>query len=98
VTARRAVVVAVVLWVVFAVVVWNAVFDRMVVLAGRRYAYHAAMLYRTTGRYLLIDQAMRPAVAHAARVASLAGGVVLLAGVAMVGMAARREKQRSGSR
>ena len=40
-TARRAVVAAVVLWLVFAGVVWNVVFDRMVVLAGRRYVHDA---------------------------------------------------------
>ena len=33
---------AAMLWVVFAVVVWNVVFDRVLVLEGRRYVYAAA--------------------------------------------------------
>ena len=59
---RPAVVTAVVLWLVFAFLVWNVIFDRLVVLAGRRYSHDATVLYRTTGRYLRIDDVMRPDV------------------------------------
>jgi hypothetical protein len=91
-TCRRSVALAVVLWLVFAFVVWNVVFDRMVVLAGRRYSHDAVTLYRSTGRYLLIDDVMRPAVVHAVRVASAVGGGTAVVGLMLVGIAANREK------
>ena len=93
-THRRAVTAAVVLWLVFAGVVWNVVFDRMVVLAGRRYSHDATVLFRGTGRYLLIDDVMRPAVAHASRVASVAAVAVAVAALILIRLAAARDRQR----
>jgi hypothetical protein len=66
-----------------AFLVWNAVFDRMVMLAGQRYLRDASVSYATSGRYLLVDPIMRPAVAHAARVASLAALAVVLGGAGL---------------
>src|SRR5258707_1364632 len=53
--------VATALWIAWAVVVWNVVFDRVLVLAGRRYVYDAAMAAQA-GHYLLINDVMRPAM------------------------------------
>jgi hypothetical protein len=94
VTARRAVVAAVVLWLVFAGVVWNVVFDRMVVLAGRRYVHDAWDAYHRSGRYLLIDDVMRPAVAHAAATASIVGGAIAVIGGVLIWGAVGYERRR----
>jgi len=93
VTRRRQVIVAVALWLLLAFVVWNVIFDRMIVLAGRRYSHDAGVLYRMTSRYLYIDEVMRPAVAHAARVASVAAGTLALVGLLGIRMAASRDRQ-----
>ncbi len=89
-TRRQLTVLAVVLWLVLAFVVWNVVFDRMIVLAGRRYSHDAAVFYRTTGRYLLINDVMRPAVAHATRVASAVAAVIVAVSMALIRLAVTR--------
>ena len=91
-TPTRKIVLAVVLWLVFAAVVWNVVFDRLIVLAGRQYSYDATVLYNTTGRYLLINDVMRPAVSHAVVVASTVAGVVATVGLVLVRLAARQHR------
>ena len=94
---RRRVVTAVLLWLVFAFLVWNVVFDRIIVLAGRRYSYDATMAFRA-GHYLRIDDAMRPAIAHGVRVASIAAGLIVLVGIGLIRLAAEAdEARRSGS-
>lgn len=92
---RPAVVTAVVLWLVFALLVWNVIFDRLVVLAGRRYSHDATVLYRTTGRYLRIDDVMRPAIAHGVLVASISAGAIALVALVLIRIAAARS-QASG--
>jgi hypothetical protein len=91
-TRRRSVVVAVVLWLVFAFVVWNVIFDRIIVLAGRRYSHDAMVLYRTTGRYLHIDDVMRPAMAHGVRVASAVAASIAIVGLVLIRLAASRTR------
>ena len=92
-TLRRPVLVAVVLWLVFAVVVWNVIFDRMLVLAGRRYSHDAVVLFRTTGRYLLIDDVMRPATARAVRTASVAAAAIAVGSLLVIRAAAKRDSR-----
>lgn len=94
---RRLLAVATLLWVVFAVVVWNVVFDRVIVLAGRTYVHDATVLFEESGRYLLIDEVMRPAAAHAVRLASASAGGVLLLGGALLGWAASRVRSGTGT-
>ena len=91
-TDQRKVVVAVVLWLLLAAVVWNVIFDRLIVLAGRRYSHDAYVLYRSTGRYLLISDVMRPAIAHAARVASVAAGTIAVVAMIAIRFAARARR------
>ena len=95
---RRAIAVASVLWLVFAFVVWNVIFDRIIVLAGRRYAHDATVLYRTTGQYLLIDGVMRPAVAYGVKVASVVAGAIVVAALLLIRVAALRDLARDGPR
>lgn len=91
---RRRIGTAIVLWLVFAFVVWNVVFDRILVLAGRRYSYDAKMLYRTTGHYLRIDDVMRPAVWHGLWVASSVAIAIAVGAMIVIRLAAARDARR----
>ena len=72
--------VAIGLWITWAVVVWNVVFDRVIVLAGRRYLAAASAAAQAGGPYARMDDWMRPAVVNGAWVASAASAAILLAG------------------
>jgi hypothetical protein len=75
-TARR---VAQALWIAWAVVVWNVIFDRVIVVAGR--AYLAAVAGSAgSGTYPRMDDWMRPAVARGLSLATLAAGLILVVG------------------
>ena len=89
-TRRQQTILAGVLWLVFAAVVWNVIFDRLIVLAGRRYSYDAFVLYHATGRYLLINDVMRPATAHAVRTASAVAVSIAVAAAILIRIASRR--------
>jgi hypothetical protein len=78
------------LWIVFALVVWNVVFDRVIVLAGRRYVHDAAVAADRGGPYLLAGERMGPAVTRGVRLASTAGAGVAAFGLAAVALAVRR--------
>lgn len=93
----RPVRVAVVLWILLGVVVWNVVFDRVLVLAGRRYVHAAAVSFQQDGVYLEIDDWMRPAITRGIWLASAAGAATAAAGLAAVALAARHARRRSGS-
>ncbi len=90
----RAVRVAAMLWVVLGVTVWNVVFDRLLVLAGRRYSHAAAVSFQRDGVYLQIDDWMRAATQRAIVVASVAGLTTVAAGLVAVTLAARRDRRR----
>jgi len=85
---------ALALWIVLAFVVWNVVFDRVLVLAGRQYVYAATRAARGSGPYLLVDDWMRPAVTRATRMASGAAALILTIGVVACAVAARRSGGR----
>src|SRR5262249_45431116 len=87
--APRATRVAVALWLVWAFVVWNVVFDRVLVLAGRRYVYDAAIA-ADAGHYLLIADVMPAAVARGAWLATASAAGLLLIGLAAILVATRR--------
>ena len=84
---------AIALWAAWAFSVWNVVFDRVLVLAGRRYVYAAAVSERNANAYLRIDDWMRPAVARGFWVATLAGAAIFVVGVLLVRVATRRRRQ-----
>jgi hypothetical protein len=95
VTRRGSIRLAVALWLVFAFVVWNVIFDRMLVLAGRRYSYDAYVLFHATGRYLLINDVMRPAVTRAFSVASLTAAGIVIASMALIRFAASHGRRQA---
>lgn len=91
---RYSVRLAVGLWLVFACLVWNVVFDRVIVLAGRRYSYDATVRYRTSGAYLHIDDVMRPATTHGVWVASVVAVAIAIVALVIIRLAAVRDARR----
>jgi hypothetical protein len=84
---RRAAGIARALWIAWAVIVWNVVFDHVIVVAGRDYISAAG---RTGAPRANMDDFMRPAVTRGVWIATAAGGTVLLTGLGCVRIAARR--------
>jgi ABC-type dipeptide/oligopeptide/nickel transport system permease subunit len=70
---------ALVLWIVWAVVVWNVIFDQTIVLAGRDYIQ--AALASGVGPFANMDDWMRPAATRGAWLATAAAGTILVTGV-----------------
>jgi hypothetical protein len=78
------------LWIAWAIVVWNVVFDRILVLAGRGYVHAAALGAMATPRtFISPDVWMRPAVSRGLWIATAAAGVILIVGLCSVQLAAR---------
>lgn len=93
---RRSPRVAAALWLVLAFAVWNVVFDRILVLAGRRYAFAAATAVQNGHDYVRIDDWMRPATVYGVRVASLVALAIALVGLMAVAIASRVDRKRRG--
>ena len=81
---------AVTLWMVWALVVWNVVFDRVLVEAGREYVRSAMKAASGSGAYARVDDWMHPALTRGLVEASAAAGVIVLVGLVAVRLAARR--------
>ena len=81
------------LWIAWAVVVWNVVFDRVIVVAGRSYIVAATRHTAAdpTAPPLNMDDWMVPAVNRALTVATAAAVVVLVTGLAAIAVASRRQ-------
>jgi hypothetical protein len=75
------------LWIAWAVVVWNVVFDRVIVVAGRAYIVAAQVPGAPRAN---MDAFMRPAVTRGVWVASAAAALVLVTGLAAVRAASER--------
>jgi UDP-N-acetylmuramyl pentapeptide phosphotransferase/UDP-N-acetylglucosamine-1-phosphate transferase len=91
---RAAVRLARLLWIAWAVVVWNVVFDHVIVVAGRSYLYTAARITAESSRaghpvYAKMDDWMRPAVTRAFWTATAAAAAILVTGFAAIRAAAR---------
>jgi hypothetical protein len=79
-----------VLWIVWAVVVWNVVFDHMIVVAGRDYITAARRAAAVPGGpFAKMDEWMRPAIVRGFWIATAAGAAVLTTGLAAVHRADR---------
>jgi hypothetical protein len=78
------------LWLVWAFVVWNLVFDRVIIEAGREYVRLAVEASQGSGPYAKIEDTMRPARTRALWLASSSAGVILV-----VGFVALRRANRS---
>jgi hypothetical protein len=87
---RQAVRLAVGLWLVLGVVLWNVVFDRVIVSAGRDYLHRQAQAQQHKGPKVTIAEVMEPAAVHGVLVASLWSLLVTAVGLAAVRYAASR--------
>ena len=93
VTPMRRVRVAAGLWLLLTVVWWMVIYDRLVVLAGRRYSHDATVAFRESHRYLTIAEGLTPLVRQAARTATTMTVPVLLVGWAAVWWAGRSARR-----
>ena len=75
------------LWIVWAILVWNVVFDHVIVVAGRSYIAAATS---PGAERVNMDAYMRPAVARGVWIASAAAGAVLVIGLVAVRAASER--------
>ena len=78
------------LWIIWAVIVWNVVFDQVIVRAGRDYLAAAGEASATHALPPNMDAYMRPAVRRGVWIATAAGALILFTGLASVGAARRR--------
>ncbi len=84
------------LWIAWAVIIWNVVFDHAIVVAGRDYIAAAARAAAApAGPFANMDEWMRPAVRRGFWMATAAGAAVLLVGLAAVSVSARPAAPRS---
>ena len=78
--------------------VWNVVFDHVIVVAGRSYIAAAGRAASASaGPFANMDDWMRPAATRGFWIATAAGGAVLLTGLAAVS-GATRNARRSAER
>jgi hypothetical protein len=85
------------LWILWAFVVWNVVFDHVIVVAGREYigaATRAAASTTAPHHYENMDAWMRPAVARGVWLATAGASVIVVSGLLLVRAAARDSKKR----
>ena len=76
--------IATALWIVWAFVVWNVVFDHVIVVAGRAYLRAAVLAARGAGPYARMDDWMRPAIAQGLWLATAASVLILVVGFAAI--------------
>ena len=82
------------IWIVFAIVAWNVVFDRVIVVAGRAYVEAAGRTSRETGTYLLLDAWMRPAIARAFWSATVVGAAIAVCGLGALALSRANASSR----
>ena len=88
---------AVALWVGWAVIVWNVVFDHVVEVAGRHYLHAAGLAAQTGTGYVRIDDWMRPAVTSGLWTASVAAAAIIVVGLTGILVAAVRRPPSADS-
>lgn len=86
---RRERAVARLLWIAWAVIVWNVVFDHIIVVAGREYLAAAVAAASNAGPYARMDDWMRPAVTRGLQTATAAAAALLAVGLVAIQYAAR---------
>ena len=81
------------LWMAWAIVVWNVVFDHTIVVAGRNYIVAADRAASSASHpNENMDAWMRPAISHGLWIATAAGMLILVPGLALT-RAGRRSSQ-----
>jgi hypothetical protein len=90
VSARR---LAIALWIALAIIVWNVVFDHVIVVAGREYLAAAVAAADRGGPYTRVQEWMRPAATHGFWIASAASMSVVVLGLGAIRFASRRGRK-----
>jgi len=88
---------ATIAWIALVVVLWNVVFDWVVIQSGRDYLTQQALHQQGKGPAVTIPGVMRPGIARGAWLASAAAGGVAAVGVVLFWLAAwhqRRDTER----
>ena len=84
--------VALALCVTWAVLLWNVVFDHVIVVAGREYIGAAVRAVSLGLPYVRMDDFMRPAVTRGLWIASASAALVLVVGLASLRVAAAGDR------
>jgi hypothetical protein len=87
------------LWVAWAIILWNVVFDHVIVVAGREYLVAAVRSARVgaLSSFVNMDDWMRPAVSRGLWIATAAAAAVLMAGWLSIAQASRRSQPSNPS-
>lgn len=72
------------LWIVWAIAVWNVVFDYVIVVAGREYLAAAGAASRAGGPYPRMDDWMQPAARRGVWIATAAAAAILIVGLTAI--------------
>lgn len=78
--------IALIIWLVLAVGLWNAIFEMLVVRGVKEYLFRAALFDAGRGPLTPIRQVMDPAILHAAWVSTLWTSIILLAALLTIRM------------
>jgi hypothetical protein len=87
------------LWIAWAVILWNVVFDHVIVVAGRSYIAAVGRSAPDAARSspVNMDDWMRPAVTHGLWFATAAAAAVLVIGLVSVSQAVHRSNPTSAA-
>ena len=80
------------LWLIMAVVVWNGLYDLRITLGVRDYLMKQALHEAGRGPAVTISNAMHETVGDAVAVASLWGGLILIAGLLTIRLLTRKSE------
>jgi hypothetical protein len=83
--------IALAIWLVLAVGLWNAIFEMLVVRGVKEYLFRAALFDAGRGPLMPIRQVMDPAIANATWVATLWTSIVVLAALLTIRMGRKSE-------
>lgn len=85
------------LWIAFAIVAWNVVFDRVIVVGARDYLAAARQAATASGGSVLISDWMPPAIERALWSASAVGAAIAIIGLLGVAWAVHAQRAPSGA-
>lgn len=83
--------IAVTLWIVVGVIVWNGIFEMRVIRGVKEYLFRAALFDAGRGPLTPIAQVMDPAIHDALWIATLWASALMLAGMITIKLVGRRD-------
>ena len=85
--------IALTLWIAWAVVVWNVVFDYVIVAASRHYVSAAIPAAQAAGPYARMDNWMAPAITRGLWLATAGSATILFVGLTAIRFASANHDQ-----